>query len=277
MRQYRWLAVVVVLGLVAAACGRSSSSSSGDNSTTSSSAASQAKSPNFGSVKDVCQSGHPSGSPTQGVTPTSIKIATFADPGFAGRPGLDQEFFDTADVFAAWCNARGGINGRKIEVDKKDSALTNVKARMTEACADDFSMVGGGSVFDQDGVETRLKCLLPDIAGYVVSPQARGADLVVQPLPNPNSSLGIGLMNYLGAKYPAATDHIGVLTGDISTTKVVADQQAEAAKAKGWKIVYNDQYPAAGCDRLDAVRAGRSRAPGSRGCCGSASRRTWRR
>ncbi len=102
---------------------------------------------------------------------------------------------------------------------------------MTEACASDFAMVGGGSVFDQDGVETRLKCLLPDIAGYVVSPQARGADLVVQPLPNPIDSLGIGLMNYLGAKYPAATKHIGVLTGDLSTTKIVADQQAEAAKA----------------------------------------------
>ena len=248
MRRFRWLALVVTLGLVAAACGRSDSSSGGSSSTTATTGATQAKSADFGTLKDVCQPGHPSGSPTQGVTPTSIKIATFADPGFAGRPGLDQEFFDTADVFAAWCNARGGINGRKIEVDKKDSALTNTKARMTEACASDFTMVGGGSVFDQDGVQTRLACLLPDIAGYVVSPQARGADLVVQPLPNPIDSLGVGLMNYLGTKYPAATKHIGVLTGDLSTTKIVANQQAEAAKSFGWKIVYNDQYPAAGAN-----------------------------
>jgi ABC-type branched-subunit amino acid transport system substrate-binding protein len=246
VRRFRWLALLVTLGLVVAACGRSSSSSSGDSSTTATTGAAQTKSPDFGTQKDVCQAGHPSGSPTQGVTPTSIKIATFADPGFAGRPGLDQEFFDTADVFAAWCNARGGINGRKIEVDKKDSALTNTKARMTEACADDFAMVGGGSVFDQDGVETRLKCLLPDIAGYVVSPEARGADLLVQPIPNPLDSLGIGLINYLGAKYKDATQHIGVLTGDISTTKIVAQQQTEAVKSLGWKIVYSDQYPAAG-------------------------------
>ncbi len=247
MRRFRWFALVLVLALVAAACSRSDSSSSGTNSTTSTSGAdTAAKSANFGDLTDVCQPGKPSGSPTQGVTPTEIKIATFADPGFSGRPGLDQEFFDTADVFSSWCNDRGGINGRKIVVDKRDSALTETKARMTEACAEDFAMVGGGSVFDQDGVETRLKCLLPDIAGYVVSPQARGADLVVQPLPNSIKSLGTGAMNYMAKKFPGAKDHLGVLTGDLSTTKIVADQDAEAAKAAGWKIVYNDQYPATG-------------------------------
>ncbi len=247
MRRFRWFALVLALTLVAAACGRSDSSSSGTNSTTSTtSSGNGTKSATFGTLTDVCQPSHPSGSPTQGVTPTEIKIATFSDPGFAGRPGLNQELFDTADVFSAWCNDRGGINGRKIVVDKKDAALTNTKARMTEACANDFMMVGGGAVFDQDGVETRLKCLLPDIAGYVVSPQARGADLLVQPVPNSIKSLGVGAMNYMAAKFPQDKDHFGVLTGDISTTKIVADQDAEAAKAAGWKIVYNDQYPAAG-------------------------------
>jgi ABC-type branched-subunit amino acid transport system substrate-binding protein len=239
--------LVLALAMIAAACGRSGSSSSGTNSTTSTTGGSGGtKTASFGNLTDVCQPGHPTSSPTQGVTPAQIKIATFADPGFVGRPGLDQEFFDTADVFSAWCNDRGGINGRKIVVDKKDSALTETKARMTEACADDFAMVGGGSVFDQDGVETRLKCLLPDISGYVVSTQARGADLVVQPLPNSIKSLGVGAMNYMATKFPQDKDHLGVLTGDISTTKIVADQDTEAAKAAGWKVVYSDQYPAAG-------------------------------
>jgi ABC-type branched-subunit amino acid transport system substrate-binding protein len=180
------------------------------------------------------------------VTPTEVHIATFSDPGFAGRPGLNQEFFDTADVFAAWCNDRGGIGGRKIVVDKRDAALTNVKARMTESCDQDLMMVGGGAVFDQDGVETRLQCLLPDISGFVVSIKARGSDLVVQPVPNSVKEIATGALNYLDKKYPAATKDVGVLTGDLSTTKSVADQNAEAAKALGWDIVYNDQYPAAG-------------------------------
>lgn len=240
----RWIGVVAVVALVVVACGRSDGSKATNTET--SSTTGSGKSSSFGSLNDVCQSGKPSGSPTTGVSPSEIHIATFSDVGFVGRPGLNQEFFDTADTFAAWCNDRGGINGRNIVVDKRDSALTNTKARMTETCATDFVMVGGGAVFDQDGVETRLQCLLPDFAGFVVSTQARGADLVIQPLPNSLKTLQIGILNYLGAKYPAATKNIGVLTGDISTTKSVADQNAEAAKSLGWNIVYNDAYPAAG-------------------------------
>ena len=78
------------------------------------------------------------------------EIVPLADPPDAGGElwlALPREPLSTADVFAAWCNDRGGINGRKIEVDKKDSALTQVQAKMTEACADDFMMVGGGAVF----------------------------------------------------------------------------------------------------------------------------------
>lgn len=241
--------MLVVIALTGAACSRSSSSGAAKtdaSSSSSSTGAGAGKSGDFGSLRGVCQTGHPSGSPTTGVSPTEIHIATFSDVGFVGRPGLDQEFFDTADTFAAWCNDRGGINGRKIVVDKRDAALTNTKARMTEACATDFVLVGGGAVFDQDGVETRLKCLMPDFAGFAVSAEARGADLLVQPLPNSPSTLQIGILNYLGGKYPSAAENVGVLTGDLSTTKAVAAQNTEAAKALGWTIAVNDAYPAAG-------------------------------
>ena len=54
---------------------------------------------------------------TQGVTADTIKIATFSDPGFEGRAGLEPEMFDTADrPSSAWCNEHGGINGRKIDI-----------------------------------------------------------------------------------------------------------------------------------------------------------------
>lgn len=241
----RSIIMVTVIALIATACRSSGTTSANPDSTTAPKSAST-KTANFGTLKNVCTPGHPSGSPTIGVTPTEVHIATFSDRGFVGRPGLNQELFDTADVFAAWCNERGGINGRKIVVDKRDAALTETKPRMVESCAQDFVMVGGGATFDQDGVETRLKCLLPDFSGFVVSAPARGADLVIQPLPNSIKSLQIGILNYLAARFPAATKRAGVLTGDISTTKVVADQNAEAAKAIGWNIVYSDAYPAAG-------------------------------
>jgi len=240
---------IAVCGVLLAACARSNSPKSGGSGSTtptSGSDASNARSADFGSVRQVCRTGRPTGSPTVGVSPTEIHVGVFSDTGFAGRPGLNQEFWDTAKVFSQWCNDRGGINGRKIVIDERDAALTNVKARMVESCEQDFALVGGGAVFDQDGVETRLQCLLPDISGFVVSPKARGADLVVQPLPNPTSELGIGAMRYLDKKFPAATSHVGVLTGDIATTKIVADQNRAAAESIGWKIVYNDAYPPAG-------------------------------
>jgi hypothetical protein len=242
----RLAVIVVCMALVAAACGRSSSPKSQGGTSTSSTAKTSAGPATFGDLTNVCQGGKPSGSPTTGVSPDSIRIATFSDVGFAGRPGLDQEFVDTADVFSKWCNAHGGINGRKIVVDNRDAALTNVKARMTESCRDDFAMVGGGAAFDQDGVDTRLQCLLPDLPGYVASVKARGADLLVQPVPNALTSLGIGNLRYLGKKFPGATSHIGVLTGDIPLTKEVADQNAAAVQSFGWKITYNDVYPPAG-------------------------------
>lgn len=244
MRHAR-IAVATFLVVVAAACGRSDGDS-GATETTTTTSGDDATSASFGDLEEVCRPGDPSGSPTTGVTPTEVRIATFSDPGFTGRPGLNQEFFDTAEVFAAWCNDRGGINGRTIVVDKRDAALTNVKARMTESCDEDFLIVGGGVAFDQDGVETRLGCLLPEIPAFVVSIKARGSDLLVQPLPNSVEVVQSGGLDYLGEKFPAATKKAGVLTAAVASTEAVAEQNVEAAEALGWKVVYDDAYPAAG-------------------------------
>jgi len=239
--------LLCVIAIVAAACGRSDDKSSGTSTTTGGASTSPSASTGaFGTSDVVCKKGNPSGSPAQGVSPTDIKITTMADPGFAGRPGLDQELFDTATVFSKWCNDAGGINGRKIVVNQRDAALTNVKAKMTEACASDFMLVGGGVVFDQDGVTTRLSCVMPEIAGYAVSPQQRGSDLLIQPLPNDTKTLPVGDYKYLAKKYPEATKAYGVLTGDVDTTKIVAKQGDEAAQAMGWKKVYDDVYPPTG-------------------------------
>ena len=68
---------------------------------------------------------------------------------------LEQEFFDTADGFSKWCNAAGGINGRKIVIDKLDAKLFNVGQVMTQACLNDFLLVGNGNAFDSAGVKIR--------------------------------------------------------------------------------------------------------------------------
>ena len=250
MRSMRWVAILVVLVLGTSACGRSDDDTptAGQTSSTEESrpVGGDARSSDFGTLTDVCQDGTPSGSPAQGVTPTEIDISTFSDPGFAGRPGLNQELFDAAEVFSKWCNDRGGINGRKIVVHERDAALTNVVPQMTKACREDFMTVGGGAVFDQDGVKKRLECLMPDVAGYVVSPDARGADLTVQPIPNPVDSVGNGLYKYLQKKFPAARKAYGVITPDLPSTELAGNQNKEVVDALGWKKVYDDVYPSLG-------------------------------
>jgi Periplasmic binding protein len=246
----RWLVVmVVVLALLAAACGRSDDETEeGASETTASDDGSGGAggSGDFGDLTGVCSDGDASGATAQGVTDDEIAVSTFSDPGFAGRPGLNQELFDAAEVFAAWCNEAGGINGREIVVHERDSALTEVRARMSEACREDFFMVGGGAVFDNEGQEDRLNCLLPDIAGFVVTSEAKGADLLVQPVPNSVDAVNVGAQLYIKERFPDTLDSVGYLTGNLPTTVTVSDQNQEAAEALDFETVHNAQYNAAG-------------------------------
>lgn len=200
----------------------------------------------FGDLEDVCGPGDAEGETAQGVTDDSIRVATFSDPGFVGRPGLNQELFDAGEVFTSWCNEAGGINGREIEVDQRDAKLTEYKQRVTESCAEDFMMVGGGGVFDDTGQEERLRCLLPVIPGYLVSPQARGADLAVPPLPNALDEVSIGVYQYLDEKFPDSTGDVGFLTGNVPATIVIDRQNQEGVRSLGWDVTYRAQYNAVG-------------------------------
>jgi hypothetical protein len=248
MGRKRALAVVLCIGLVAAACGRSDDGSGGaaepgDSSTTT---VAKGQAVDFGTLENVCQPGDASGATAQGVTDDAIRVATFSDVGFSGRPGLNQEIFDSAEVFTEWCNDAGGINGRKIRVDLRDAALTNVQARMAESCRDDFLLVAGGAVFDNQGVRTRLECMLLEIPGFIVTPEARGSDLLIHPLPSPPGFIQIGDYRILGKRFPESTEHIGMLTGDIQTTVKVATDDREALEDMGWDIVSFETYPAIG-------------------------------
>ena len=200
-------------------------------------------------LKDVCgpaEGDGENGDSTQGVTADAIKVGTISDPGFVGRPGLNQELFDASNVFVDWCNEAGGINGRQIELTERDAKLTEYKQRITEACAEDFALVGGGAVFDDTGQEERLDCTLPSIPAYVVSSQARGADLQVQPLPNALDSLSDAALVHVADKFPETTDKVTFITGNVPATVTVDKQLQEAAEQLDWTTVYQVQYNAAG-------------------------------
>jgi len=244
-------AALVVMALVSVACSRSKSDTATVlGNSTATTATSETSGNTFGTMSQpVCgkaPAGEVNKASDRGITANSIEVGTISDVGFSGAPGLNQELWDASDVFTKWCNSLGGINGRLIKDDKLDAALFNYNQQIIKACGIDFSLVGGGGVFDDTGQKTRLECLLPDVPAYLVTSTARGSDLVAQVTPGPLNSLNFGTARYLADTYPDSVNAVGYLTGNVPTTITNKKQYQEAGAAFGFKTVYDAQYNAAG-------------------------------
>ena len=263
MKLRRLLVVLAALVLVAGACssrGEDDSASSGGGDTTETTAAggdAGGDGEAFGDVESPCGEGEgtptaPEGGPeeTQGISDDSIAVGTVADPGFTGRPGLNQEIFDAGEAFVAWCNDQGGINGRELVLTQYDAAISNYQPELTEACGSEFAMVGGGAVQDNLWETTGLECGLIDINGFSVTPEKAGVsgpDVVqesrtVQPVPNPSNQFPVGALKILAEENPDALDAVGILYADLATLQVQAERTKEAYEQNGANIVVDQTY-----------------------------------
>ena len=195
----------------------------------------------FGELEAVCGEGAGGGAEETGLTADEIRLGTVTDKGSAERPGLTQEMYDTAVAFAAWCNEHGGIQGREVVIDDLDAALFNHGQRMTEACQQDFALVGGGAVFDSQGLQDRLDCGLPNFPGYVVTPQASVAAQQVQAIPNPVYEFQSASYRWLREADPDA-DKFGLLWVNLDGPATVHDQVVETVEELGYEVVYDEQY-----------------------------------
>src|ERR1700722_10226757 len=139
----------------------------------------------FGTLPSPCGKGHATGTTDTGVTNTSISIAYGDDRGFSGLPGLDQEMGDAVKAMVAWCDAQGGINGRKLVGDYYDAAVTNIGNVMSQACKNDFMLVGEGFALDGVSEQTRLGCNLAEVPGFTVSSVVANSYETYQASPNP--------------------------------------------------------------------------------------------
>lgn len=155
-------------------------------------------------VGKICESGAGGASSVRGVGDKSIDIAVFNDESNTVLPGLEKEFLQFGDAFATWCNAAGGIDGRKIVIDNRDGALFNAGQVTNEACQSDFMAVGGGLVFDDESTPVRVACGLGEISGYVVSDAATTAPLQVNPSNIDPKYQSAGWFLTLAKKYPKA-------------------------------------------------------------------------
>jgi Periplasmic binding protein len=247
----RALAAVSVAAVLAAGCSRAgttstqaSGSTPASSSTSSSGTGSTASGPAFGTVTDACHGGGATGATDQGVTSSQIMTGVLTDVGFTKDPQLET----TAKVFTDWCNAAGGIDGRKLVADTHDTQMLDVVGAMAQACSSDFVLAGGSAALDGLAVTTRLKCLLPDFDAQVVMMQNNGSSLQIYPITYGHSYSPFGgYYNWLiNQKYPSSKNAVGILSGASVITQVDSQILVDTAKAVGGKVIYNGTFPISG-------------------------------
>jgi hypothetical protein len=182
------------------------------------------------------------------VTPKNIHIAVFNDASNTVLPGLEREFVQFAQAFAAWCNASGGINGRHIVIDNRDAAVFNAGQVASQACQSDFMAIGGGLVFDNQSTPVRVACGLGSITGYTVSDVSAGSTLQVNPSNINPSYDAAGWFAALAHKYPKAVKAAAFTTANNPNDLEPEKKWADSAVAAGWNVTDFQTTPIAVSD-----------------------------
>jgi ABC-type branched-subunit amino acid transport system substrate-binding protein len=237
-------ALVALCGLALAACGSSGASNSGSSGN--SGAQSATTSASFGTLGPVCGPGKATGATATGITNTSIEVSVIADINVPGAPGLLQPMWDSATAFTDWCNAVGGIAGRKLILDKRDSQETNYLPQVETSCTADFAMVGTMGVLDNTGVAAWEKCGIPNFTAATVSSAAANAQLMYPVNPLPANQENIGGFPVIFQQFPGIQNHIGTLYAAGAAAAREQHTYNEAIAADGGKVVYSALYNALG-------------------------------
>jgi hypothetical protein len=234
------IAILTAAAIAAAGCSRAGSSGTGSAGPAQPAAAAG----NFGSLTNVCHPGSAAGATDQGVTSAQIQVGVLTDVGFTKDPQL----VNAAHVFTSWCDAAGGIDGRKLVADIHDTQLMAIVPAMASACAKDFALVGGSAALDGLAVDTRLRCLLPDYDAQTVMPQNRGSSLQVYPISWAHSySPYAGYFQWLLKQaYPGSGQAVAIVAGQSGITAPDVDVEQQTLKAEGAATVDQVYFPVTG-------------------------------
>lgn len=180
------------------------------------------------------------GGASPGITSKTITIGQLADVS-GPIPGLFAGAQYGLAAWASYVNSTGGIDGRKVVVDFKDSALscTSFTNGITGLASSAFAVIGTTSVVDSCG-QAVVKAN-PDLLyapGITTDFSLLSFPNVVQPAPNPAGNATSGYL-WVKKKYGAAAVK---LAGSIWNTgsPTNATYQREGAESVGYKYVYTD-------------------------------------
>lgn len=240
MRSFVLLMVVALLG---AACGSrvdddkgASATNPGATAPVDTAASTVPATP--GDQESPCGPGDAKGATDVGITDDSITIYTIQD--ISGpQPGLFQAPQDAMVAFVAYCNSLGGINGREVKLEKRDSTFFEPRAPWEEACKNAFALVGATVVLDDQVVDLSEKCGLPEFPSASATSAHALAPNVVHANPGPPTQWNAGLAYFLAERFPEEIKRSAMFYADLGTTKNLALRQMEGFEQAGfeWTLV----------------------------------------
>ena len=193
-----------------------------------------------GTLEAACGHGTAAhGATDTGVTDTTIKIGVISDKGgviAVPTAGIDG----SVEAFVQFCNSLGGVNGRRLVLEHYDSKVLSEGDAMKRACEDDiFALVGSGSVEDEAGAVTMLKCKLVEVAAYTATYVKGLSPRVFQPAPNPGNFYPVGAGKFIARHFPDAVKKAAIMWPNLPVGRTQAARQRDAyEQAAGFKFVY---------------------------------------
>jgi ABC-type branched-subunit amino acid transport system substrate-binding protein len=176
---------------------------------------------------------------TTGITPSTITVGNVSIisgpvPGlFEGAPIGVKAYFD-------YINSKGGVDGRKLEVDSKDDAFSGQQnqTETQDAINSDFAMVGSFSLFDGYGCKAlATDTAVPDVSVTLDSgTNALPNDFSAQPL---SGQEVLGPIAYYKKHYPKDTT-VGAIVSDVASAENQMSEQFAALKNQGYTVAYVD-------------------------------------
>jgi ABC-type branched-subunit amino acid transport system substrate-binding protein len=191
-------------------------------------------------VLPVTTAGADSSAPNApGITKTTITVGQIDDLS-QPVPGLFKAAEDGTQAYFNYINSQGGVDGRKIELDTKDSTFNSatVTSEAQAMVNSDFAMVGGFSLLDGAEKDAIDGAKMPDVTVPLALNLSTDPNLY-SPIPSATNDYPTGPFLWAKKAFPNQSQHIGILFSNAAASAIVSQQLFDnAANASGLKIEY---------------------------------------
>ncbi|HEY6623562.1 MAG TPA: ABC transporter substrate-binding protein [Acidimicrobiales bacterium] len=177
---------------------------------------------------------------TPGVTANTITVGSISDIS-APIPGLFKGAKVGAQAYFNYINSQGGVNGRKIILDARDSAFSSgtVASEAESIAKNDFAFVGGYSLLD-NAEQPAIDANKVPMVAQVLSPSMFPDPNVYSAIPLVTGGAPNGPFKWFKSENPAAIKAVGYIGANAAASAIASEQvYRNLTYNLGYKWVYS--------------------------------------